>query len=342
MSYAIGKDLLHLRPVERPGHVLYCTHEALRARVLRDTGLSLEDAWECDLICDTDDGPRPWSELGRVTDMGHAEFLAGGTDLRAPGACPFRTVAEARAFNAVQEYGLTDLNTLTAYYEKMHRQARQAHPNQVVTGGYYKTLFSGALEIFGWDMLLQLAADQDAFEAVLDAIFEVSLRHCAAWANTDIEAFLLHDDMVWAQGPFMDPAFHRRVAFPRYTKIVRMMHEAGKTVLFCSDGNWTCFIDDVAATGADGFVFESAVPLDTMASRFGRSHVLVGSAVDCRTLTFGTRDAIRAEIDTTLEAARACSGFFIAVGNHIPSNVPVENALFYANYLRAQWVRNTT
>lgn len=339
MSYAIGKNLLHLRPAERPGHVLYCTHEALRARVLRDTGLSLEDAWECDLICDTNDGPRAWSELGRVTDMGHAEFLAGGTDLRTPGACPFHTVAEARAFNAVQEYGLADLDPLTGYYETMHRQVREARPNQVVTGGYYKTLFSGALEIFGWDMLLQLAADQDAFESVLDSIFEVSLRHCAAWANTDIEAFLLHDDMVWAQGPFMDPGFHRRVAFPRYEKIVRIMHEAGKKVLFCSDGNWTCFIDDVAATGADGFVFESAVPLDTMAARFGRSHVLVGSAIDCRTLTFGSLADISEEIDATLIAARDCYGLFIAVGNHIPANVPLEKALFYFQYLQQHWLR---
>jgi hypothetical protein len=28
-----------------------------------------------------------------------------------------------------------------------------------------------------------------------------------------------------------------------------------------------------------------------------------------------------------------------AVGNHIPSNVPVENALFYFDYLRRHWQR---
>jgi uroporphyrinogen-III decarboxylase len=61
--------------------------------------------------------------------------------------------------------------------------------------------------------------------------------------------------------------------------------------------------------------------------------------VDCRTLTFGTREAIRAEIDATLALAKGCPGFVFAVGNHIPSNVPVENARFYFEYLRAGWKR---
>lgn len=339
MSYPLGKDTLNLRPGPRPGHVVYCSHEALRARILRDSGLSLEDAWECDLIWNTHDGPRSWSELGRVTDMGHAAFLADGTDQRAPRPCPFRSVEEARAFNAVREYGQPEPDALAAFYSDVYLDARRRYPNQVVTGGYYRTLFSGAIEIFGWDMLLQLAADQDAFEKVLDSIFEVSLHHCRAWARTGAEVFLLHDDMVWTQGPFMDPAFYRRVAFPRYAAIVRMMHGAGKKVLFCSDGNWTAFIDDVAGTGADGFFFEPAVPLEVMTAKFGKTHVLVGGAIDCRTLTFGTREAIRAEIDITLDAARACPGFFVAVGNHIPGNVPVENALFYFEYLRRHWTR---
>jgi len=337
VSYELAMNILNRCPASRPGHVVYCTHEALRDRVRETTGLSLEDAWECDLIWNTDDGPVPWSQLGRVTDMGHAEFMAGGADRRNPGICPFRRLEEARAFDAVAEYGLPDETALTAYYEAVCQNGQRAYPSQVFTGGYYKTLLSGALEIFGWDMLLQLAADRTAFEAVLDPVFQLSLHHYRCWARTGVKAFILHDDMVWSGGPFLDPDFYRGVIFPRYTALVRLLHDAGKKVLFASDGNWASFMEDVAATGADGFIFESAVPLAAMADRFGNSHVLVGSAVDCRTLTFGTRDEIRAEIDLTLKAAQRCRGLFIAVGNHIPSNVPLENALFYAEYLRRQW-----
>ncbi|MDP6125293.1 MAG: hypothetical protein QGH20_06025, partial [Candidatus Latescibacteria bacterium] len=65
----------------------------------------------------------------------------------------------------------------------------------------------------------------------------------------------------------------------------------------------------------------------------------VGSHVDCRTLTFGTTNEIKAEIDSTLELTHGCRGFMFAVGNHIPSNVPVDNALFFFDYLSKNWAR---
>ena len=110
-------------------------------------------------------------------------------------------------------------------------------------------------------------------------------------------------------------------------------------MLFCSDGDFSPFLDDIAAAGADAFIFEPVVALERVVSRYGRTHVIVGSTVDCRTLTFGTPAAIRAEIDATLLLARRCPGFIFAVGNHIPANVPIENARFYFDYLQDRWSR---
>jgi uroporphyrinogen-III decarboxylase len=98
-------------------------------------------------------------------------------------------------------------------------------------------------------------------------------------------------------------------------------------------------VDDIAAAGADGFIFEPTTSLDYVVERYGKTHAILGSKVDCRTLTFGTREAIRAEIDATLALVKWCPGFAFAVGNHIPSNVPVENAMFYVDYLRERWGR---
>jgi len=41
------------------------------------------------------------------------------------------------------------------------------------------------------------------------------------------------------------------------------------------------------------------------------------------------RDEIRAEVKRCTDVGRDLSGYFYAVGNHIPYNVPIENALFY-------------
>jgi len=340
MSYRCGIDTIHLRPTERLGHTEYCAHNApLRRAVEAGTRQRLEDAWKFDLLWLTNDGPVPWGKRGRVTDMGHGEFQEGGVDRRPPQKCPFEDAQQALAFDAVEEYGLPDMEELTAYYSDLHKRRRREYSNAVVPGGYYKTMVSGAIAAFGWDMLLQAAADQQRFERVLDSIFRLSLHHFKAWAKTPIEVFICHDDMVWSQGPFLHPDFYRRAIFPRYAELWAVLKKAGKKVLFCSDGQWTAFLDDIAKAGADGFIFEPMVSLDTVVEKFGATHVIVGSKVDCRTLTFGTQEQIQAQMEATLPLALRCPGFIFAVGNHIPSNVPVENALFYFEYLKAHWAR---
>ena len=345
MSYRIGLDALNLRPTPRVGHTEYCSNDALKRAV---TGLPDDDPerdakfyrlWEYDFIWSTNDGPEPWEERGRTTDMGHSDFLEGGVDRRPPKECPFRTVEEAWAFDAVAEYGLTERDRLIAYYEDLYRQARRRYSEQVWTGGYYRTLVSGAIAIYGWDMLLQVASDRKRFARVLDTIFAQSMHHYRAWAATSIEAFMCHDDMVWSQGPFMHPDFYRSEIFPRYKELWAVIKQAGKKVVFTSDGDWSMFVDDIVEAGADALCFEPMMALEPVVEKYGESHCLIASKVDARTLTFGSRAQIQAEIDATLPLAARCKGFIFAVGNHIPSNVPVENALFYMDYLKRHWWR---
>ena len=343
MSYQIGMDTINLKPTPRLAHTEYCSNEHLIRQVTGETSHwvtpKFNDLWEIDLLWNSNDGPVPWSQRGRTTDMGHAEFLEGGIDLRQGRPSPFKDAEDVLAFDAVKEYGLPDFNELVAYYEKNYQDTQKANPNQVFPGGYYKTIVSGAIESFGWDLLLEAAANHRRFEKVLDSIFRLSLHHYRAWAQTSAKVFISHDDMVWSQGAFMHPDFYRRVIFPRYRKLWAPLRKAGIKVLFCSDADWTEFIDDIADAGADGFIFEPMVSMDTVVERYGKSHVIVGSKVDCRTLTLHTKDDIRREIDATLQLAFDCPGFIFAVGNHIPSNVPVENGLFYFEYLRANWAR---
>jgi hypothetical protein len=345
MSHAIGMAALGLQPTPRLAHTEYCTHRLLKERVtgIRDEGPAQDrafmDAWDYDLIWSTDDGPVPWATRGRTTDMGHAEFLQGGVDRREPRACPFRSAAEALALDAVAEYGLHPMDDLVAYYQGRHDTDRAAYPDQVTMGGYYNTLISGAIAIFGWDLLLEMAAQPRAFARVLDGIHRQTLHHAAAWARTSIEWYMCHDDMVWSQGPFMRPDYYRAEVFPRYRELFALLHQAGKRVIFTSDGDMGMFVDDIVAAGADALCFEALTPLGPVVERYGQSHAILSSKVDARTLTFGTADAIRAEVDATLALATRCAGLVVAVGNHIPSNVPVENALLYIEYLRSRWAR---
>ena len=65
-----------------------------------------------------------------------------------------------------------------------------------------------------------------------------------------------------------------------------------------------------------------------MVEKYGQTHVIVGNA-DTRILLYGSKDDIRAEVERCMTLGRNCPGYFLAVGNHIPPNTPVENALYY-------------
>ena len=85
----------------------------------------------------------------------------------------------------------------------------------------------------------------------------------------------------------MRPEIYRSVLIPRYAELRKPLKRAGKKVLFCADGDFREFAADIVVAGADGLIFEPVMEFGEMAEKFGQSTVLVGSAVDCRDLTFG-------------------------------------------------------
>ena len=207
-------------------------------------------------------------------------------------------------------------------YELMVQKSREAFPNQLTTGGCYRTIVSGAIASFGWDMLLLGCSDPIKMEEVFDSFFRRTLFFMKAWAKTSVEAVIQHDDFVWTAGPFMSPDIYRQVIIPRYAELWKPIHEAGKKVLFCSDGDFTEFAVDVVAAGADGLIFEPCNDFDFMVDNFGKTTCLVGSFVDCRDLTFGKWDKVRSDIDRTFQRLSDCKGAILAVGNHLPANIP--------------------
>lgn len=344
MSRQLALDTIRLRPTRQIAHTEYSLgyHPGL---IRKFTGLAPDapgalrafyDRWGLDFNWSSNDGLHGnWGQRGRATDMGHAVYAADGGDRREPAVCPFRAPEEVWAFDAVAEYGLPDFDEQVRAYEALVRKAREDYPEQLTTGGYYKSLVSGAIQAFGWDMLLAAFAEPARMEPVLDSLFRFTRHHMEAWARTSAEVIIQHDDFVWTEGGFLRPDLYRGLLLPRYAELFRLLKAAGKTVLFCSDGNFMEYAEDIVRAGADGLIFEPFNDFGWMAERFGRSHCLVGSFVDCRTLTFGTWDEVRAEMDRSLAAARACRGVIFCTGNHLPGNIPGPRMEQYLAYFLA-------
>ena len=284
-------------------------------------------AWNYDFFWNTLIGDEEFGPYR--TDMGHAEYMAGGVDRRDTLFCPFKTIEEVLNFDPWAALGEKNPSDLTRRFEEHYRTSCEDHPDGVNMTGVYVTLISGLIGLFGWEMLL-LAAGTDPVK------FGKMTNKYAAWvqqyfdalANSSVPVVMIHDDFVWSSGAIFRPAWYREYVFPNYKKYIAPLLDSHKKVMFCSDGNFTAFIDDIAAAGAQGFVFEPLTSLEAIAEKYGQTHVIVGNA-DTRILLSGTRAEIRAEVERCIALGRNCPGFFLAVGNHIPPNTPVENALYY-------------
>jgi uroporphyrinogen-III decarboxylase len=77
-----------------------------------------------------------------------------------------------------------------------------------------------------------------------------------------------------------------------------------------------------------GFALEPLTDMKYMVEKYGQTHVIVGNA-ETRILLSGSKPEIRAEVERCISLGRDCPGYFLAVGNHIPANTPVENCLYY-------------
>jgi len=281
-----------------------------------------------------------WNNRGRLTDMGHAEFSEDGSDKREGAESPFKTLEEVWAFDPIEEYGLPDFDEQVAEYEDYASKARENRPDILMSGGYYRTIVSGAISTFGWEMLLMGASDPVKMEKVFDGFFRWTMFHMEAWAKTSIEVINQHDDFVWSEGAFMSPDYYREVIISRYAELWKPIRAAGKKVIFTSDGTYTEFAEDIINAGADALCFEPSNDFGFMAERFGQRACLIGSAVDCRDMAMRPWEVTKAKMDRTFELAeKHCKGLIFAVGNHIPANVPEDILDQYITYLMENWGR---
>lgn len=293
----------------------------------KKASLAFRKAWNYDFI---------WSILihnqvfgDKRTKMGHAEYAASGVDYDNEIYSLYDDPEDALTFDPWEMYGVRDKNTLIKDFNEDYRKRCTESPDAVNMTGIYVTCMSGLIEVFGWEILLSAAGmDPDGFGEVANRYASWIKQYFDALAESEAPVVMIHDDIVWTSGAFLHPDWYRKYIFPNYKKCFAPLIESGKKIMYTSDGNYTQFIDDVADCGINGFVLEPTTDMKYIADKYGKTHVFIGNA-DTRILLRGSKEEIRAEVQRCMDIGKKCPGFFMAVGNHIPPNTPVENALCY-------------
>ena len=293
-----------------------------------DASRSFMEAWHYAFNWNTDIGRSVFNS--QCTDMGHAVYSQGGGDFSRHITQLFDDPEDVYDYDLFEVHGEPDVSAIVQLFEARLREQRRLNPKDCLSmNGIYVTCISGVLELCGWDTLLMAAGlDPDAFGRFINRYCDWIWYYYRALAECSSPVVMVHDDFVWGNGGFLHPDFYKRYVFANYKRFFALLRDAGKKILFTADGNYSQYIDDVAACGVNGFVMEPATDMAHIAERYGKTHVFVGNA-DTAILYSGTKDDIEREVRRCMDIGKNCPGFIMAVGNHIPANTPVENALWY-------------
>ena len=289
--------------------------------------LALYKAWNYDFMWNVMIHGQIFGDIR--TRMGHANYFTDGVDYDNRVFNAFAGYEDVLAFDPASAFAPPIHSELSRAFSNQYAQNCAFFPDAVNMTGIYVSCVSGLLELFGWNMLLEaLGHDPKGFGEVVKRYGQFIRPYFEALADSDAPVVMVHDDLVWVNGSFASPAWYREYVFPALKSCISPLVEAGKKIAFTCDGNFDEFVDDIAGLGVSGFVMEPLTNMAIIAEKYGKTHFFIGNA-DTRILAFGSKDDIENEVRRCMDIGKKCAGFFMAVGNHIPPNTPVENVLWY-------------
>lgn len=266
---------------------------------------------------------------GRTTSMGHAVYQNDGADFNDDVFQAFETPEDVLKIDPCEEYGQFDQQDLIRRFEDHYQRNHQNSPNTVTMSGIYITMFSGLIDILGFDMLLMtMGLYEKEFSKFIDGYYHWIKQFFDAYAKTDIPVMMVHDDLCWTEGPVTHPEWYRQYIFPHIKNLIKPVKEAGKKILFTSDGTIDEFYDDIVDAGADMVFMEPTCDIRKFAEKHGERCGFCGG-MDCRDIIYGDFASIEKKMKDLMEFGKRYPGFVLAVGNHLPPDTPVDKALFY-------------
>jgi len=288
--------------------------------------------------------PRPKLDLenesSRTDDQGRRHVRWGDSETSHwDWGRQFRTPENVFAFSPLKHADFSGIPVVESRdysdEEKLYEGYRKNYPTEwgdkasegsTSSVGFYNTMFMWPLLTFGWDLFLETCLDP-RFERIMDEFAEINRRVFRTFARLPVNFVVCHDDIVTARGPVCSPAWMRKHIFPRYEEYWGMLKDAGKEVIFMSDGCIDAFADDIFACGARGIITEPFADFKAIARRH-ESCFLAGEG-DNRVLTRNHPHEIEAMVRSMVETARMTGGYMMCIGNHIPWNVTPEGIKRY-------------
>lgn len=224
-------------------------------------------------------------------------------------------------------------------YEELARVARglREETDYLLVGFFGGHILQAAQSLRGWEaFLIDLLANRNFAEALLDCLAEANIRRFAHFARTIgryVDVVHFEDDLGMQDRPLLRPELYRQVVKPYHARLFRFAKtNCSAYLLLHTDGAVAPLIPDFIDMGIDALnpIQVSAAGMDTklLKREFGQELTFWGGGCDSQTtLPFGTPGQVADEVKCRIDDLAPGGGFVFSPIHNIQAGVPVENVL---------------
>ncbi len=179
------------------------------------------------------------------------------------------------------------------------------------------------------EFLIRMITEPEFVERAVQVYVNRSLAYIEAMLDAGCDAVMTLDDYSGNQGPFMGPERFRRFIAPAIERQVTAAHAKGGIFIKHTDGNTWSILDDLVATGIDGWHgIQPRIGMDLklLKGKYG-SRICLFGGINCETLVEGTPEQAAAEARYAIRHAAPGGGLVVTTGNVLQPGTQLKNYL---------------
>jgi len=200
--------------------------------------------------------------------------------------------------------------------------------------GWVGNPFETAWKLRGFERLLMDFYDFPEFaEALLDLATDACCANAEYIARAGADLLFMYDDIAMDTGLMISPEMFRKWLMPRYKKIIQTARSIipDLPAFFHTDGNAMEMIPLIIESG---FTILNPVQPECMdpvgvKRKFGDRMTFWGTIGVQRTMPFGGRNDVRAEVKSRIETIGSGGGFVLSPAQTLYPDVPWDNILAF-------------
>jgi len=146
------------------------------------------------------------------------------------------------------------------------------------------------------------------------------------FSEIDVKIIGLLDDLVYSDGPFVNPKYYKKYLYPHYKNIINEAHKRDMKIFLHIDGKLDMIIDDIIKLGFDGLqsIQDKVNDFRLIKMRYGNKICLMGG-ISSKNLEIATPYDIFLETKRKVLIGKIDGGYIAGSDNMIHDGVKIEN-----------------